>query len=142
MKPLSFLANTDPHPQPKLWSTSPVAILSMYGPTDMNRVPYLQRGRLSEYDAPSCTPEILAMATDFERPPTDTGCFPVPLGFSNPRSIISLTMFREGTTAEFLLKGLTRGEDGTLRMPEKGCVTKEEIDKISKCQALSQTPLN
>lgn len=116
---------------PKLWSTPPIAILSMYGPTDMNRVPYLQRGRLSKYDAPKCTPEVLAEATNFPRPPSDTGCFPKSSGFSTPRSQISFAMFRGGTTAEFLLKGLVRGEDGTLRMPEKGCVSREEINAIS-----------
>lgn len=40
-------------------------------------------------------------------------------------------MFREGTTAEFLLKGLTRDADGALRMPVKGCIAPDEIDHIS-----------
>ncbi|KUJ11618.1 alpha/beta-hydrolase [Mollisia scopiformis] len=129
---------------PKLWSTLPASILSLYGPTDMRRVPYLRRGRLSQCDAPSCTPEVLAAATNYGKPPTDMGCSNIPLGFSTPRSQINLMMFREGLSAEVLLKGLIRGEDGALRMPDKGSVTSEEIDEISPlqlCQRIRYPPI-
>lgn len=43
-------------------------------------------------------------------------------------------MFREGISAEFLVNGLIKHEDGTLEMPAKGCVTPAEIDEISKCR--------
>lgn len=137
------IALADARLQPKLWSTSPVAILSLYGPTNLHRVPYLQRGRLPHYKAPVFTHEILAAGTNYAKPPTDTGCPAMSQAFSTPRSQINLAMFRNSIIAEFLLNGLTRHEDETLEMPAKGCVRPEQIDEISKLSLSSQfqTPL-
>jgi hypothetical protein len=43
-----------------------------------------------------------------------------------------LTIIRNAMLREYLLRGLIRGEDGKLRFPERGSVSKEEIDEISE----------
>lgn len=100
----------------------------------MRNLRFLNRGRLSDTSCtiPNCTPEFLASATDYTNPPS---------GFANPlsegdykrqRRYLGLRIFREGIVSEVLLRGLVRGEDGKLGLPEKGSVTEQEIYDISK----------
>ncbi len=122
--------------QPKLWASKPTAILSMYGPTNMHTLPYLFRGRLSHLPLPPLTSEVLAVATNFNEPPTDV---PVPKhsdDYVKPRGLMSMNIFRTSVIAEFLLKGLQKDDEDRLKLPERGCVSSEEIDEISKLALL------
>lgn len=126
--------HTDLFSKPKLWKRLPVAIASLYAPTDMHNLPYLNRGRLSVANCPlpDCTAELLASATNYKTPPSE---FKIPRSkedYEHPRRYLGLHIFREGVVPEVLLKGLVRRGDGKLRLPEKGSVTKQEIDNISK----------
>lgn len=118
--------------QPKLWRQNPAAILSMYGPTNFHSLPWLNRGRLARMQCKPCTPSLLAEATDYHNPPTELALPASAKDLQRPRMSISLTFFREAILPEFLLKGLVRDENGNLAMPKKGCVSKKEIDGISK----------
>jgi hypothetical protein len=127
-------ARTDLFSKPKLWKYPPSAILSLYAPTDMHNLPYLNRGRLSIANCPipPCTADLLASATDYENPPSR---FAIPQrkeDYERPRRYLGLHIFREEIVSDVLLGGLVRCEDGELRLPEKGSVTKEVIDDISK----------
>ncbi|KFY67205.1 hypothetical protein V496_01684 [Pseudogymnoascus sp. VKM F-4515 (FW-2607)] len=118
---------------PKYWERSPSGIVSISAPTDMHDIPFLNRGRLSiaECLIPNCTPDFLASATDYENPPSG---FEIPRNaedYERPRRHLGLRIFREDVVSEVLLGGLVKGEDGKLRLPEKGSVTEQEIDDIS-----------
>lgn len=112
----------------------------------MHDLPYLNRGRLSIANCPipDCTAELLASATDYENPPSE---FTIPQSkedYERPRRYLGLNMFRKGIVPEFLLRGLVRcgdreGEAG-LRLPEKGSVTEEAIDDISKSRLRISIP--
>ncbi|KAN0102844.1 alpha/beta-hydrolase [Hyaloscypha variabilis] len=116
---------------PKLWTIQPTAILSLYGPTNMNGLPSLHSDRLSKLILPPCTSEFLAAGTYFDQPPTEFPVVQKPEDYKRPRTGMVLTIFRKALIREYLLRGLIRGEDGKLRLPERGSVTKEEIDEIS-----------
>jgi hypothetical protein len=51
-----------------------------------------------------------------------------------------LTIFRKALLREYLLRGLVRSEDGKLRLPEQGSVTKDEIDEISPFSTFLSSP--
>ncbi|KAL2067735.1 hypothetical protein VTL71DRAFT_15831 [Oculimacula yallundae] len=120
---------------PKLWVTRPAAILSLYGPTNFHHLPYQQRGRFSQRCNLLCTSETLAAATEYSHPPTETM-----IGRKDhPRGTMARQIFEQGLIAEFLIKGLLRERDGTLRLPEQGSVSKEEIDEISPLHILETT---
>ncbi|KAL5319399.1 hypothetical protein ACEPPN_012451 [Leptodophora sp. 'Broadleaf-Isolate-01'] len=116
---------------PKLWVTKPNAILSMYGPTTLHSLHYQQRGRFSKRCSLPCTSETLAAATNYAQPPTETKVGQFGQDNYRPRSIMARHLFERGIIAEFLVKGLLRQSDGSLRLPEQGSVSKEEIDEIS-----------
>lgn len=127
-------AHTDLFSKPKLWKRLPCAILPISAPTDMHSLPFLNRGRLSTTKCwiPKCTPEFLASATDYANPPNG---FAIPLSEEDnkrPRRYLGLRIFREGVVSEVLVRGLVRGEDEKLRLPEKGSATEQEINDISK----------
>lgn len=48
-------------------------------------------------------------------------------GFLHPRNLLGLTMFVREIIPEFLVRGIVDG-----KLPEKGSVTEEEIEKISE----------
>jgi hypothetical protein len=104
----------------------------MYGPTDMHTLPYLGMGRLSKLPLPLSTPEILAAAFDFEKPPTEISIPKHSDDYLRPRGLMGMNIFRRGLIAEFLIRGLERDENGGLKLPDRGSASKEEIDKISK----------
>jgi hypothetical protein len=109
----------------------PTAILSLYGPTNMYALPSLHSDRFARLILPSCTSEVLAAGTSYDQPPTE---FSVPQrtdDYRRPRTVMFLTILRKAMLREYLLRGLIRGEDGKLRLPERGSVSKEEIDEIS-----------
>ena len=118
--------------QPKLWTTKPAAILSMYGPTTLHSVQYQQQGRFSKRCSLPCTTETLAAATNYAQPPTEKKISQTAQDKYAPRNIMARHLFERGIVAEFLVKGLVRGTDGSLAFAEKGSVSKEEIDDISK----------
>ncbi len=103
----------------------------MYGPTNLQTLPYLGRGRLSGLQIPDCTSELLAKATDFTNPPTEVGVPVTSEDYVKPRGVMSLHLFRKALLAEFLTEGLVRGKEGELGLPEKGMVGEEEVKKIS-----------
>ncbi len=103
----------------------------MYGPTNFHSVPHLRRGRISRIAVQRLTPELLAEATDYHHPPTEIEIAITEADLQKPRHQISVNFFRSGLVTEFLLRGLVRDQSGKLRFPERGCVTKGEIDEIS-----------
>lgn len=109
-----------------------MAILSLYGPTNMNGLPSLHSDRLSKLMLPPCTPELLTAGTYFEQPPTEFPVVQKPEDYKRPRTVMVLSIFRKALLREYLLRGLTRTEDGKLKLPERGSITKQEIDEISK----------
>jgi len=46
--------------------------------------------------------------------------------------VMIFSVIRKALLREYLMRGLIRGEDGKLRFPEIGSVSKEEIDEISE----------
>jgi len=117
--------------KPKLWTIQPTAILSLYGPTNMNGLPSLHSDRLSKLFLPPCTSELLTAGTYFDHQPTEFPVVQKPEDYKRPRTVMVLTIFRKALIREYLLRGLTRGDDGKLRLPERGSITKDEIDAIS-----------
>lgn len=122
---------------PKLWTCPPLAIFSLYAPTNMHNLPYLNRGRLSIANCPlpDCTASLLAAATNYDNPPSG---FAIPQSkedYEHPRRYMALHVFRKSRIVEFLWMGLVRCRDGEgkgeLRLPRKGSVASEAIDDIS-----------
>lgn len=118
--------------QPKLWEATPTAILSLYAPTNLHSVQSLDRRAASK--STTCTPEWLAAGTDYANPPTEIKLALTEQDLQRPRHSISSTFFRESIVTEFLLRGLIRGSNGNLYLPERGSVSREEIDDISPLQ--------
>ncbi|KAH7310042.1 Alpha/Beta hydrolase protein [Rhexocercosporidium sp. MPI-PUGE-AT-0058] len=123
---------------PKLWTTPPSAILSMYGPTTLHSLPYHPRGRFSQRCSLPCTYETLAAATNYAHPPTEQQITQTGQDNYRPRSIMARHLFERGIVAEFLVRGLVRGSDGQLGFPERGCVSKKELDEISPLYLCTQ----
>jgi len=127
--------------QPKLWSTPPKAIISLYGPTDFHKIPYLNLGprRPEVWPIPDASTCLLTQATDFSTPPTE---LPMPTkieDFKMPRHYMGQHIYRGEILGDFLVKGLVRyveTVDGRpterLRLPGKGESKLEEIDDISE----------
>ena len=106
----------------------------------MNALPSLHSDRLSKLILPACTSEFLAAATYFDQPPTEFPVVQKPEDYKRPRTGMVLTLFRKALIREYLLRGLVRGEDGKLRLPERGSITKDEIDEISMSPLLLSWP--
>jgi len=129
--------------QPKLWSTPPKAIVSLYGPTNFHKIPYLNLGprRPEVWPIPDASNDLLAQATNFPVPPTE---FPMPTrteDFKSPRHCMGQHIYRGELLGDFLVKGLLRDiemVDGQsferLRLPTKGESKPEEINDISKAK--------
>lgn len=103
----------------------------MYGPTDMHNLPYLQRFSNLKLSSLACTPDVLAAGTHYDEPPTEIAIPTGPNDYLRPRGIMAINLFHRGIVAEFLVRGLVKSADGTLRLPERGSASKEEIDAIS-----------
>jgi hypothetical protein len=98
----------------------------------MYKLPALHSDRMAKLNLPPCTPELLAAGTHYDHPPTE---FAVPQrtdDYKRPRSVMIFSVIRKALLREYLMRGLIRGEDGKLRFPEIGSVSKEEIDEISE----------
>jgi hypothetical protein len=132
MKRSWTFAAADFNYQAKLWAMQPTAILSLHGPTNMNGLPSLHSDRLSKLLLPPCTPELLNAGTYYDHPPTEFPVVQKPEDYKRPRTVMILTVFRKALLREYLLRGLVRSDDGKLRLPERGLVTKDEIDEISR----------
>lgn len=121
--------------KPKLWASSPSAIIPIYGPTDMHNIPYQAKGPLAALDIAVLSSDEIRLATSFDHPPPNT---PLPVGgeWLNGRTKTGLSMFRIEITAELLLRVLTRskveGLPDEFSFPRLGDVTREEIDEISE----------
>jgi hypothetical protein len=120
----------------KLWPTALSAILSIYGPTDMNDLRYLVEDPLAGLDISAPKSATLHAATNFARPLTNT---PAPTATSEwltDRARVGLDMFQAEATMGFLLRSLTILKDETGKdeytFPKTGRVSKEEVDQISK----------
>ncbi|KAH8811042.1 Alpha/Beta hydrolase protein [Xylogone sp. PMI_703] len=121
---------------PKLWTIPPKAILLIYGPTDMSNINNFGKrpligGQLPELIIPEDAPPELLEAVIQKPPPTH---IPSPRrleDFLSPRSVLGLVSFRKGVITEFLLRGLVKGKNGVLKLPEKGSVGENEIKSIS-----------
>lgn len=106
----------------------------------MNRLPSLSSDRLSKLNLPPCTSGLLAAETYYDHPPTEFPVVQKPEDYKRPRTVMILTVFRKALLREYLLRGLTRGEYGKLRLLERGSITKEEIDEISNSSPPSLLP--
>jgi hypothetical protein len=120
-----------------LWKQNPVAILSLYGPTDLHSISYLNKGLISTLDIPE--PDFNALRTifDFKTPPTQIPPVKTREEWLTPRNLLGMYMFRSSTTAAFLLRGLCSSKAGNsespeLRYPSSGDVSPSEVDAISK----------
>jgi hypothetical protein len=49
-----------------------------------------------------------------------------------PRGLMGMKIFRESRITEFLIHSLQKDENDELKLPEKGSVSEEEINAISK----------
>jgi acetyl esterase/lipase len=107
----------------------------------MHNVPSLGTGRFSKLPPLPPTPELLAATTTFESPPTEIAPPKNAEDYMRPRGLIGRKVFTESLIAEFLINGLLRDESGTLKLPEKGSVSEEQIDAISKAKAWQSTRL-
>jgi len=120
--------------KPRLWKDNPPkAILTFSTPTDIDNIPFLNRGGLS---GPDCSDEMLTEATDFNNPPFELPLPQTEEENSNPRRFMRLQTFREDLHHELWFRGLPlhKDENGkNLRCwPQKGCVSQEEINEFSK----------
>ena len=97
----------------------------------MNALPSLHSDRLSKLILPPCTSELLTAGTYYDSPPTEFPVVQKTEDYKRPRTVMVLNIFRKALLREYLLRGLVRGEDGKLRLPERGSITKDEIDEIS-----------
>lgn len=114
----------------------------MYGPTNMHNVPSLGIGRFSNFPLPLLNPKLLDAATTFGAPPTEINPPKNMEDYMRPRALIGRKVFTESLVAEFLIKGLLRDESGGLKFPEKGSVSEEEINTISKTKAPPKLTIN
>lgn len=133
-----------------------LTVLRLYPPTNMHILPYSGKGRTSALTLPPISQSLLAEATDYDAPPTQRAMAKETLDYFGPRAVMSTHVFRQSVIAEVLVKGLRNGvwtdeeefeereerdsgyegdydnKERQLRLPEKGCLTTEEVDEISK----------
>ncbi|THW57350.1 alpha/beta-hydrolase [Aureobasidium pullulans] len=129
---------------PKLWKTKPSAILAIYGPTNMHRLPRrtTTTGPLASLKIPCPSPETLKEITNYDCPPSNTPRPTSAAEWLSPRTKMGIYMFRSETVVDLLLHGLTQIEqDGKrlLAFPQAGSATKEEIDQICAQDGLFET---
>ncbi|KAH8812928.1 Alpha/Beta hydrolase protein [Xylogone sp. PMI_703] len=113
---------------PKLWKSPPKALLLIYVPTNMFNVRFLEDRPIGGDRLKDLGLELPKEASpDLISEPRKSI-----EDFMSLRSILGLVLFRKGLVPEFLLRGIIDGEEhGSKRLPEKGCVTEEEIKEIS-----------
>ena len=114
-----------------------MAILSLYGPTDLHSISYLNKGLISTLDIPEPDFNVLSTVLDFITPPTQIPPVKTREEWLTPRNLLGMYMFRSSTTAVFLLRGLcsskvSNSETPELRYPSSDDVSPSEIDAISK----------
>ena len=97
----------------------------------MHNLPYLNRGRLSidKYPILDCMPDLLASATDYDNPLSEYAVPQYKEDLECLRRFLALNM---SIVAEVLPRGLVRYGNRGLRLPEKGSVTKQAINAISR----------
>jgi hypothetical protein len=107
----------------------------IYGLTNIHNVPSLRTGRFSKLLLLPPTLELLTTITTFESPLTEITPPKNAEDYIRPRGLIGRKVFTESLIAEFLINGLLRDKSGTLKLLEKGSVSKEQINAISKAKA-------
>ncbi|KIX95108.1 uncharacterized protein Z520_09024 [Fonsecaea multimorphosa CBS 102226] len=117
---------------PKIWKKKPQALLLLAGPTNLFLVRKLGRplggGKLTEVVARvplDPTPEFIKSAF-FESVRTNSAPNYNVEPFSEPRSLLSLSIHLNDVIPEFLVLGLPDG-----KLPKKGSAPKEKIEFIS-----------
>jgi len=126
---------------PKLWSRPPTAILSLYGPTNLHSLPWMNLN-FSSLVLRDPTPALLAAATNYEQPPSDLVLSSTDT--THPRRHMGQHIYRKELLAVFLLRGLVyedSNEISGLRLPERerDNVTAAEIDSISPLAIVTQS---
>jgi hypothetical protein len=101
----------------------------------MHNVPSLGMSRFSNFPPPPPTPELLTAAT-FKAPPTEFSPPKHMKDYMRARSRMGERIFGAGLIAEFLIRGLQKDETGKPKLPEKGSVSEEEVNVISKTNIL------
>jgi hypothetical protein len=107
----------------------------MYGLTNIHNVLSLRTGQFSKLLPLPLTLELLAATTTFESPPTEIAPPKNAEDYIRPKRLMGRKVFTESLIAEFLINSLLRDESGTLKLLEKGSVSEEQIDVISKAKA-------
>ncbi|XMA20773.1 hypothetical protein WAI453_013564 [Rhynchosporium graminicola] len=102
----------------------------------MHNIPSLKTGLFSKLLPLPLTAELLAAATTFESPPTEIAPPKNAEDCMRPRALIGRKVFIESLIAEFLINSLLRDRSDTLKLPEKGSVSEEQINTISLLQLL------
>lgn len=115
-----------------MWKVSPKAILSIYGATDLHDLPYLAKGPLHNIDLPTPDSESLKAVLNFNSPPTNTPRPSNPKEWFTERTKLGFYVMRAELTPALMIKGLTKGADGHLSLPDKAGLAKEDIDAICK----------
>lgn len=120
------------HVQPRIWTTPPKAIFLLAGPTNLLTLKNPRRplggGKLDalvSHIPLDPSPEFMASAM-FPSPVANTTPVVGLEGFLHPRNLLGLAIFVKEIIPEFLVRGIVDG-----RLPEKGSVPEEEIEKIS-----------
>jgi hypothetical protein len=115
----------------------------MYGPTDLSSLPYRDIGKFNTRDfyIPPCTHGMLAQATRFDNPKSETKIADCEEDYRKPRKYMAQLLWREELFGDFLVRGLRCNilENGTeaLYLPVRGSASKAQIDAISEFSFLS-----
>ncbi|PVH70700.1 alpha/beta-hydrolase [Cadophora sp. DSE1049] len=108
---------------PHLWKDPPIAVVSLYGPTNMHGVVSLGSSRLSQYPRMEVR---LDQATNFGEPPTYIEPPEKEEDFLTPRAAMTRFMIMESLVPYVLIRGLPN-----CNWPQASSVSDEEIDAIS-----------
>lgn len=110
----------------------PTAILSIYGATNLHDLPYLAKGLIHNTEIPTPDSELLKAVTNFDSPPTNTPSPRNPTEWLTERTKLGFYIMRAELTAALMIKGLVKGADGRLSLPDKAGLAKEDIEAICK----------
>jgi hypothetical protein len=104
----------------------------MYRPTDMHNVLSLGKGQL--YNGLPNVEDLCGAI--LEVPSTEFSLVEEVADYLRPRSLMILMISIEGLMTECLIKGIQQDETGILKLLQKGSVSKEEINAISKIKMI------
>lgn len=127
--------------QPKIWKKKPQALLLLAGPTNLYLARRLGRpmggGKLTEVvgRAPlEPTPDFIKSAM-FPTPRTNTIPTLTIEAFSEPRSLLALSIFLNEVIPDFLVLGLPDG-----KLPTKGSAPEDKVQFISTLNLSTRFP--